>query len=254
MSDSVKNEVLEFIRINGRRPSQVRREEKRLHTAMTNRISPMSAQFDAEFRDKLEALSPQWKAQSDAKARVMDFIVRHGRRPSAVNPAERKMSEYMYRYVSPIRATYDPAFKAAVDRIAKGKNQPEDRKAKIIEFITKYGRTPKERSKSPYERNLFKHYKNYVHESCRGYDPLFVRVLASTFGIKIETKKDIKARVEAQANAILNHIRATGRPPRKGIVSERKLANLFSNYMIGRGGPAGFREKVEKLLKRNSND
>ncbi|MDB4725831.1 DEAD/DEAH box helicase family protein [bacterium] len=108
--DGNKREILEFVKKHGRRPSTAKPEEKKMRGRMENYCNPGKNVHDPEFRAELEALTPKLDS-SKSKQEILEWVKKHGRKPSQYKPEEKKMCGRMKGYCSPSHDTCDPEFK-----------------------------------------------------------------------------------------------------------------------------------------------
>ena len=121
-----KAKILKFIRTNCRIPSQYSKnaEEKRLKQQLRNYTRQSSGSFDPRFDAEVKALykrldiKPAYNPEGN-KAKILEFIIENGKNPASNSKdlEEKRLERVLYTYVKQSSGSFDPEFKARVERL-----------------------------------------------------------------------------------------------------------------------------------------
>jgi hypothetical protein len=169
-----KEAILAFVKEHGRRPSQIKPDEKKLGIAARTYIGHTHKQFDPEFERRLNELgqfqlrkfSPSLK-----KKAILAFAKEHGRRPSTASGNEKNLGHAAASYVNPSSGCYDPKFRDLLNKLAPKIDTVSLNKDAILAFVKKHGRRPK--ASRTEEKKLSQAANRYTGRFSRSFDPDF---------------------------------------------------------------------------------
>ncbi len=130
-SVSHKEEIIEFIKTNNKKPSRSSKnlEEKRLGVLLYGYTSPSKTSYDEVFKKQIEDLcnelniKPAYNSQEN-KQLILKFIKTNNKKPSysSKNLEEKRLGKLLSSYTSPSSSTLDEIFKQQVEDLCNELN------------------------------------------------------------------------------------------------------------------------------------
>ena len=165
-----KQDVRDFIKTNGRFPSEVIPAEKKLSTFLRSYCSPSQEGFDPAFRAEMISLG-YGRHSKENKQKIRDFIKENRRFPIQRNPEEKLLYCLFRNYCSFTSDSFDSLFRTEMELLGYAENHIEENKQKIRDFRGSNGRFPSQMITE--EKQLHALLANYCNSKGGTFDSSF---------------------------------------------------------------------------------
>ena len=237
-SKEKKSQILQLAASGSPKPNK---RKHPLGSALANYTTENYASYDAEFKNKLQELRPDWyKTVRDSKgkkAALLELAASGGKKPLR---SERPLGNALQSYITSSQPTYDPEFKNKIQELRPDwfpKNELEDKKAALLELAISGAKKPMRK-----RHRLGFALHDYVNPSKRTYDPELKNKLQ-------EVRPDwfLQSRDPETKKELLLKLAASG--AKKSCIKEHRLLHTFTSYISqsSRCYDPEFKDKLQEI-------